>query len=74
MKIKPFGTRDIIRIVITLIITLLVGIFVAPIQSWVLILAIGVLIYTLLLELIKFYAGLKNLRKKKFEVATIQFE
>lgn len=71
MKIRPFGTRDIIRIIVTLIITVLVGVFVTPVASWMLILAVGVLAYTLFLELLKFYLGIHNLRKKKFEIATI---
>ena len=71
MKIRPFGTRDIIRIIVTLIITVLVGVFVTPVASWMLVLAVGVLVYTLFLELLKLYLGIRNLRKKKFEIATI---
>ena len=71
MKIHPFGNRDIFRIILTLILTFLVGVFVSPRASWVLILAVGVLIYTLSLELLKFYIGINHLRKKKFEINTI---
>ena len=72
MKVKPFGNKDIFRVVFTLILTFLVAVFVAPVAPWILSLTIGVLIYTLSLELLKFYLGLKNLRKKKFKIATIQ--
>jgi len=74
MKLKPFGTRDIWRIIITFAIVILIAIFVTKYSIWVLIGAIGVLVYTLVLEFIKFYLGLKNLKEKKFEIATIQFE
>ncbi len=69
MEVKPFGLKDIFRIVTTLIIVILVGIFVAPRAPWILILAVFTLIYVLILEFIKYYLGMKYLRKKKFRLA-----
>lgn len=66
MEVLPFGTKDIIRIVITLVVVLFVGIFVAPNAPWILYLSIAVLFYTLFLEFVKYYLGLIQLRQKKF--------
>ncbi len=68
MKVKPFGVKDIFRIVITLIIVILVGVFVAPRAQWVLILSIFVLVYVLILEFIKYYLGMRYLKKKKYQL------
>ncbi len=68
MEVKPFGSKDIFRIVTTLIIVILVSIFVAPRAQWILILAILTLVYVLVLEFIKYYLGMKYLKKKKFRL------
>jgi hypothetical protein len=73
MELKPFGNKDILRIVITFIVVLLVIFFVTPYSQWIVIGAIGVLIYTLILEFVKYYLGLKEIGKKKFEIATLKF-
>ncbi|MCD6576023.1 MAG: hypothetical protein J7K73_02595 [Nanoarchaeota archaeon] len=73
MKLKPFGGWDVVRILITFIVVVLVVIFVTPYSPYIVLGALGLLIYTLILEFIKFYLGLKELRKEKFEIATIRF-
>ena len=66
MEVKPFGTRDVFRIVVTLIVVILVGVFVASIEPWILNLALFTLAYVLILEVLKYYLGMKQLKKKKF--------
>ena len=73
MNLKPFGNRDILRILITFIVVTLVIIFVTPYSQWIVLGAIGVLIYTLVLEFIKYYLGIKQLKQKKFEIVTLKF-
>ena len=73
MKLKPFGNKDILRIVITFIVVISVAIFVTPYSQWVVLGALGLLTYTLVLEFIKYYIGIKQLKQKKFEIATLKF-
>ncbi len=73
MKLKPFGTKDIIRILITFAVVILVIFFVNPYSQWIVFGALGLLVYTLVLEFVKFYLGVKDLRTKKYEIATLKF-
>ena len=59
------GLMDVFRLLITLLLTVFVAFIVAPIAPWVLWIAIFTSFYTVTLELLKFYVGIKEMRSNR---------
>ena len=59
------GYVDILRLLVTLVLTVFVAFIIAPIAPWVLWIAVFTNFYTVTLELLKFYLGIKEMHSDR---------